>query len=260
MICSRTRRERRQAGRGRSAVAGFSLVEMMIAMAVSLIVTAAVVSMTVSMSGNATQSVRYSRLTQDMRTVASVIERDLRRAGHNVNAINQVRTGTTADVHSRLLLDDADGDGVGSCITFGYDTLDLGDRDSTPGVISAADPREWRGFRRNVVNGVGVVEMRAGGAGVGNACAAGGHNWVALTDPAVLDVLALDFDMSNSAEAVAATVPDPLNPAASVTALVGVRSVLMTLQARSVVDPVNSRELRQWIRIRAETARLVAGP
>jgi prepilin-type N-terminal cleavage/methylation domain-containing protein len=240
--------------------AGFSLVEMMIALVVSLIVTSAVVSLTVSMSGNATQSVRYSRLTQDMRTVASVVERELRRAGHNVNAVNQIRTGTTAGIHSRLLLDDADGDNIGSCITFGYDTLDLGDRDSTPGVISAADPREWRGFRRNVVNGIGVVEMRAGGGGVGNSCAEGGHNWVALTDPAVLDVITLDFDLNNSVEAVAATVPDPLNPAATVTALVGVRTVLVNLQARSVTDPANTRELRTWVRIRAETARLVAGP
>ncbi|MCB1590678.1 MAG: prepilin-type N-terminal cleavage/methylation domain-containing protein [Xanthomonadales bacterium] len=236
---------------------GFSLVEMMIALAVGLILTAAVISMTVNMSTTATASVRYSRLTQDMRTVASVISRELRRAGFNVAALNQVRTGQTADLYSRLLLDDADGDNVGSCITFGYDTLDLGTQDSTPGVISAAEPAEWRGFRRNVVNGVGVVEMRTAGAGVGGDCASGGHTWVALTDPAVLDVMALDFDMGNSGEAVAATVPDPANPAASVTALVGVRTVLVTLRARSRLDPANTRELRQWVRVRAETARLV---
>ena len=105
---------------------GFSLIEMMIALAVGLILTAAVISITVNMSTTATSSVRYSRLTQDMRTTASVIGRELRRAGFNVDAINQVRTGQTADLYSRLLLDDPDGDGIGSCVTFGYDTLDLG--------------------------------------------------------------------------------------------------------------------------------------
>ncbi|MCB1642823.1 MAG: hypothetical protein KDI37_13910 [Xanthomonadales bacterium] len=230
---------------------------MMIALAVGLILTAAVISITVNMSTTATSSVRYSRLTQDMRTTASVIGRELRRAGFNVDAINQVRTGQTADLYSRLLLDDPDGDGIGSCVTFGYDTLDLGTTDSTPGTLSGLEPAEWRGFRRSVRNGVGVVEMRTGGGDVGGPCGAAGHTWVALTDPAVLDVLDLQFDMRNSGEAVAATVPDPANPAASVTALVGVRTVQVSLRARSPLDPANVGEMRQWVRVRAETARLV---
>lgn len=237
---------------------GFSLVEMMIALAVAVIVIGAVLSLTVNISQSSTALVGYSRLTQDMRTVVSVIQRDLRRAGHNVNAISQIRTGTTSAIHTRVLLDDPAG--VDSCITYGFDTMDLGTSDSTPGVIDATEPTDWRGFRLNRVNGVGVVEMRAGGAGVGNSCAQGGHNWVALTDRASLNVLALDFDINNSAEAVAATVPDPADPTLTVTALIGIRTVQLTMRASSVSDPANVRELRELIRIRAESARLVAGP
>jgi hypothetical protein len=154
-------------------------------------------------------------------------------------------------------------------VLFGYDTLDETDpvtnrpRDSTGGVLSLAeDPpgSEWRGFRREVIDGVGVVQMRSGGSGVGLGCDAAGHTWVNLTDPDTLDVTALQFDFRRGGQAVAATVSDPDDVTRTRIALVGVRPILVTLTARSPADPNNPRELRQWVRVRADSLRLIAAP
>lgn len=239
--------------------AGFTLIELMIALAVSLIVVGAAVSLAVNISQAATQSTLYARTTQDMRTLMSVMSREIKRAGYNVNGINRIGTGLSSPNHSLFLSNQVSG--IASCVMFGYDTLDVGNgtRDSTPGVLSAAEESEWRGFRRVVVDGVGVLQMRLAGAGVATGCAGGGHTWTNLSDPDTLDITELRFDMTRVAEAVAGTVNNPATNAPAI-ALIGVRPVLITLRARSPADPGNVRELRQWTRVRADTMRLVPVP
>lgn len=155
-------------GTGVRGQRGFTLVEMMIALAIGLIVVAAVSSIVVNISTAASRNAIYTRTSQDLRTTLSLMTRELRRAGFNAGALEQVGTGITSDLHSRVLVGDGTGE-VGDCILFGYDTLDLpGGADSTPGVIDASEPSEWRGFRRIEADGVGVIQMRVAGAGVGN--------------------------------------------------------------------------------------------
>lgn len=240
---------------------GFTLVELLIAMAISLIVIGGAITLTVNMSQAAADSALFSRLSQDLRTTMSLMARELRRAGFNANALVNIGTGEAGGVHGQVLLDDADADRIGECVMFGYDTLDSADglTDTTPGVISPAEATEWRGFRRfENGDGVGVLQMRVGGAGVGNGCGAGGHNWVALTDPDLLDVVELRFDLTRGFEAIGGNVPDPADPTISRTSLISVRPLQITLRARAIDDPENIRELRQWVRVRADTARLLA--
>lgn len=244
--------------------AGFTLIELLIAMAISLIITGAALSLAVNISRAATESTIYTRSTQEMRTVMSVMARELRRAGFNVAALDRIGTGTSSPTYSGVISNAVSG--IATCVMYGYDTLDGVDGaglpiDSTPGALSDAEPREWRGFRR-IVNGdgVGVLQMRVAGTGAGTNCDNGGHQWVNLTNPRTLDVTMLRFDMTRVVEAVAGTVADPADPAGSKIALVGVRPVLVTLRARSPADPANIRELRQWVRVRADNLRLVDVP
>lgn len=239
---------------------GFTLIELMIALVASLVVVGSVLAFTVQSTRTSAQSIQYSRLTQDMRGAMALVSRELRRAGYNVNAIQQVGPGVTTAAYSALLLDDPDADGIGSCVMFGYDTLDLGGTaDSTPGTLTTAEANEWRGFRRVVVNGRGVLEVRTGGTGVGAGCA-GNHTWTAITDPAAIDVTAFELDFRQFAEAVAATVRDPADPTRNVRSLVTVRPVQVRIRAVSVAEPGAVRELRQWVRVRADATRLVAAP
>jgi prepilin-type N-terminal cleavage/methylation domain-containing protein len=60
--------------------AGFSLVELMIAMVVGLIVVGAVLALVVSMIRANNQTIQATRLTQELRATAAVIASDLKRA------------------------------------------------------------------------------------------------------------------------------------------------------------------------------------
>ena len=72
---------------GRRRQAGLSLMETMIAMAVGLVVTAAMISMMANTMGSGTRTIEMSRLQQDMRAAMQLITRDVRRSAYNAEAI-----------------------------------------------------------------------------------------------------------------------------------------------------------------------------
>jgi type IV pilus assembly protein PilW len=61
-------------------VAGFSLVELMVALVVGLIVIGAVLALVVSMMSANNQTIQVTRLTQELRATTAVIASDLKRA------------------------------------------------------------------------------------------------------------------------------------------------------------------------------------
>jgi Tfp pilus assembly protein PilW len=61
--------------------AGFSLVELMVAMVLALIVIGAVIALVLSMMRANNQTISATRLTQELRATAALMEADLRRAG-----------------------------------------------------------------------------------------------------------------------------------------------------------------------------------
>lgn len=233
---------------------GLSVVEIMVALAASLIVIGSVLAFTVAMARASAESVRYTRLTQDLRASMALMAREIRRAGHNGAALAQVGSGSTVDVFSRLLLGD-DGVQVASdCVTFGFDRVVDGNV-QTPGVM---DNEEWKGFRRiETDDGVGVVQLRRGGDpdSVGENCSAAGHTWVDVTDPRVMDVTFLEFDSARSFEVIGDQIPDPDDLTQTIDLIVGVRSVDITMRGRLLTEPDVQREVRQAVRVRAETLR-----
>lgn len=69
------------------ASAGFSLVEMMVALVAGLIVSAAVIAFMLSSMKSNGQYVQSTRLTQELRNTLDLVTRDLSRAGYNDNAL-----------------------------------------------------------------------------------------------------------------------------------------------------------------------------
>lgn len=61
---------------------GFTLIELMIAMIISLIVVGATITMFVLILKSNTDNLKMIRLTQEMRSVMSLITRDIRRTGY----------------------------------------------------------------------------------------------------------------------------------------------------------------------------------
>ena len=156
---------------------GLSLVELMVAMVISIIVTGAIIALMSNSLGSSTTTIQTSRLNEDMRDVMFMMTRDVRRSGSNQLNMLQAAAGTlpvatAADVTITN----------NSCMIFQTDR----DGDGT---------LENAGFRRVVTGGVGVVEMWTDPANA--ATCGGGNSWVAITDADNIDVTALVIDSEN---------------------------------------------------------------
>jgi len=78
----------------RASQKGFSLIELMISLVVGLIVSGAAVALVAAIGKSNADTVRATRLTQELRATTEVIARDLRRARSNVDPIANVSSPT----------------------------------------------------------------------------------------------------------------------------------------------------------------------
>lgn len=97
-----------------SAMQGFSLVEMMIALVAGMIVVAAVIALIVSMLRSNQQNIQATRLTQELRATTAVIATDLKRARGVQDPMWWGKKGGTTWQNIRVL-------SSGKCIAFGYE-------------------------------------------------------------------------------------------------------------------------------------------
>jgi len=178
--------------------AGFTLIEAMISLALSLIVTSAMVALMANSLGTSTRVIHMSQLTDELRNAMSMMTRDVRRANYSANSIfcygyskcgyaggNALQTG---DIQIGGVIE---ADFSGSCFSF---TLDRSfDGDATNDAVGA--------FRRVPVNGVGVIEMWTGVAGAtppNCADAPEATNWIQLTDPATVNITVFNVSDAGS--------------------------------------------------------------
>jgi len=179
--------------------AGVTLIEAMISLALSLIVTSAMVALMANSLGTSTRVIHMSQLTDEMRNAMSMMTRDVRRANYSANSIfcyGYSKCGFAGG--NALQTDDvkilgAGSLGGGSCFTF---TLDRGfNGDATDDAVGA--------FRLVDSGGIGVIEMWTGdGAATAPNCAsaAGSANWIELTDPNTVNIMVFDVNDAGSIE------------------------------------------------------------
>jgi len=169
--------------------AGFTLIEAMISLALSLLVTSAMVALMANSLGSSTRVIHMSQLTDEMRNAMSMMTRDVRRANYSANSIfcyGYSKCGfaggdalQTGDIQIGGVVDV---DGNGSCFTF---TLDRDwDGNASTDAVGA--------FRRVTTGGVGVIEMWTGDkdATAPNCASAWSStdDWIELTDPNTVDI------------------------------------------------------------------------
>ncbi len=143
---------------------GLTLIEMMIALLLSLLVTAMVISMFSSSIGGHAQAIQTLRLNQDMRIAMDMIVRDIRRAGYwsgatvasNAHAshigstlpigIFDYQTGTDNCV--LVSYDHDDDDTTSNNRVFGYRLLDSGTLQTVSqdvaSVVDCTSPTAWQ--------------------------------------------------------------------------------------------------------------------
>lgn len=104
---------------------GVSLVELMIALVAGLVVTGAAVALILAMLKSNAETIKATRLTQELRTTAEVIARDMRRARSVSDPIANVDVATK--VNGCNTISPAAGASA-ACATFAYDcTASSGD-------------------------------------------------------------------------------------------------------------------------------------
>lgn len=206
------------------AIAGFTLVELMVALVAGLIVSAAVLAFFFSSMKSNGEYVQSTRLTQELRNILDLMSRDIRRAGSDDDSLKYVGN-TNLSAFTPMCLTDAGAPstclgaaGVGDCVIYAYDrsypnggTTLAG----TPGTLDVSNG-EVRGLRRRTatVNGitVGVIEYAESSGTTKPAC--GGAEavytsfpptcnstslWCPLSDPARVDVTELEI-INNSSQ------------------------------------------------------------
>jgi len=104
----------------RARMRGFSLIELMVSIALGLIVMAAVLALVMSIIRSNNQTVQTTRLTQELRATAAVIASDLKRARGVQDPLAAAKQGNPyATVYLDGVANPPDGT-VGQCISYGY--------------------------------------------------------------------------------------------------------------------------------------------
>jgi len=150
---------------------GFTLVEFMISMALSLAAILVVTSIYVTSFQIDSKTIKYSRLNDEVTSIIALLSEDIKRAGYVANA----GLGVPRPVEFRtLLVSEFAGESNNSCILFSYDFNDNNGYDGND---------EAFGYRLND----GELETRQGGRSCTQTL------WQSLTDPNFVTISNLVF-------------------------------------------------------------------
>ena len=220
--------------------AGMTLMETMISLALSLVVTSAMVVLMANSLGSASRIILMTQLTDELRNTMSMLTRDIRRANYSVNAAYcyanadcglEVATEQFADI------DVSDG----TCVSFGLDR----DFDGVSATDSAGGFRLWP----MVIDGQsrGAMFMWIGDNSVD--CSVDpdpsdvNSPWVAITDPEFVNITTF---VANDADSFTGSITGE----AGATITQRTRQILVQIEGELVRDPRITRRIEDVIKVR----------
>lgn len=163
----------------RSRQKGVSLIELMVALGISLVLLLGMTRfLSTSLTSNAS-TMKATRLNQELRAIMLLISRDVRRAGYWGNASSGIGVGSAAYSNPFGTVNTA----TAGCILYSYDRDGDGsqDGDEQYGVLLSG----------------GVALLRSGGSGY--SCTPGANNtWEALSDSNVTTIGTLTFSLAST--------------------------------------------------------------
>ncbi len=249
---------------------GLTILELLLAMVLGLVVLGGSIVVFGSTAISSMGTLDQIKLNQQLAALMSVMTGDIRRAGYwgnqtvanftdpTTNPFHQMNN-TQLEVHAANVQVAANSNAGGECIVYTYDMDDDG----------LLDDAEIVGFR---LNGA-VAQMRINGDTANNArhdsCNDADDNWANLTDPSLVTVDVLNFDLGSS-DCLNAREPDLVDndgvngvddaaeadcyaqvPAAnSGDVTVETRQVTIVLTGSLVGDPTVQATLTQDVRVR----------
>lgn len=213
---------------------GMSLMEVLIAMSISLVVTASMIALMSNSLGSTARIVNMTKLSDDLRTTMQMMTRDVRRSSYNANSMfcyanTNCRSAVDATVAGDITIN-----GGNDCFTFLLDRDHDGD----------STENDAGGFRRVISSGVGVIEMWTGNAAPDCSVAAGTAGWVQITNPEIMDifVFSVDDDLSYNEVVLDNSLGNILTAK--------VRKIRMNMRGRLVVDNTIVRRIEDVISVR----------
>ena len=229
----------------RARQAGATLMEVLVAMSISLVVTASMVAMMANSLGTTTRIVKMTKLADDMRVAMQMMTRDVRRSSYNANSLlcyandNCATDGTPITLTGDINFVDLDADDSFDCFTY---QMDRHEGENKFDGDSTNDPAG--GFRRVTTGGVGVIEMWTGDSAADCSDPAGTAGWVQITNPDNMDIFGFSVDDDLSYTQLIR------NDGAGNTLSQRVRKVRMSLQGRLVMDNDIVRHVEDVISVR----------
>lgn len=212
---------------------GLTLVETMIALAISLIVVAAMVALMANSLGSTNRIIGMILLTDELRNSMSMMSRDVRRANYSANAAYCYGNPDCATDGSATQVGDISINNSNDCFTFELDRgWDGNAGNDMPG-----------GFRRATSNAIGVIEMWVGDA-VPNCAAAvsDSDDWIEVTDPNEVDITTFSVTAGQSFTGTAEL--------SGVTITQRVRQIRLVIEGELILDDAIRRRIEDIIRVR----------
>jgi prepilin peptidase dependent protein B len=211
--------------------AGFTLMEAMISLALSLVVTSAMVALMANSLGTTSRIIQMTQLTDQLRNTMSMLTRDVRRANYSANAAYCYANSDCGADGSATQFADVTFDGT-TCFTFGMDRNWDGN--------AAAD--NAGGFRRVTSGGVGLIEMWVGD-NAPDCTANNDADWVAITDPDFVNITVFSADDDDSFSA-------SFTGEAGSTITQRTRQVQVQLEGSLIRDNTITRRIEDVIKLR----------
>lgn len=173
---------------------GAALLETLIALTLSTIVVAAMVVLLGNAMGTSTRIIGMTQMTDEMRSVMSMLTRDVRRANYSANSIycyGHSNCGSTVALQSSGI-NITNTDSV-QCVTYQLDRSYVNASGTWTEVDGNATNDPWGGFRRVVRGGVGVIDMWVGTtdnlAAQPDCSPSVTAGWLEVTNPNAVDIV-----------------------------------------------------------------------
>ena len=216
-----------------SRQSGMSLMEVLIAMSISLIVTASMIALMANSLGTTARIIKMTKLSDDLRITMQMMSRDVRRSSYNSNSMYCYANEDCGTDGAATLAGDITINADEDCFTF------LPDRDHD----GDSTENGAGGFRLVPSGGVGVIEMWTGDASPDCAAAAGSSSWVQITNPDNINISAFSVDDDLSYTVV--ILDDGIDTLSQ-----RVRKLRMNMEGRLVVDNSIVRQIEDVIAVR----------
>ncbi len=218
---------------------GFTLVELMIGATVSLVVMAGVANVFVGTVKSSSDTLKSSKLNQDLQAIMNIMTDDIRRAGYWNSLASDATTPNPFTDTDNLYLND-----TGDCILYAYDRDANGDIPAQP-----QKSKERFGFKLDK----GDIKIRLSGHYMTNC---GDGHWRILNDEKAEEITELtftpDFKCINKDDHTTVTTACSSPPAgtASGETLVEVRHIKISMTGTLAGDKTVTKKLESSIRIR----------